>query len=271
MATLRHIETLDLGTVVPAPAEAMGAMPGLVEIDPTSLYIEEEYQRDLGRRSFDLIRRIVEEWDWNKFKAPNCALNEDQRLVVTDGQHTAIAAACHPLITRIPVLISTNTSLEGRAAAFIGVNKNRLAITSLQMYRAAVAAGDEVAVAVEAACRAAKVTIVATARPRGEWRPGETIAVVAISNVVKDKGRAGGGRVLKILVAGRQMPITAMLVKAVAALLYSPEWMWRDDDALANLLARHTPEHWESFARSNASGMPTHRALAVEFYRRLSR
>ncbi|HEY0920611.1 hypothetical protein [Devosia sp.] len=270
MTDLRPIQPLPIADLTPQPAEAMGARPVIEWVRPEELYVEAKYQREIGARSMRLIRSMVEGWSWSKFKLPACSLLEDGRRVVIDGQHTAIGAACHPLIDQIPVLVTRTGSIGERAEAFVGHNRNRIAITALQIHRAGVAAGDELANAVEDACRLAGVTVLQVTRPRGEWRPGETIAIQAITSAVSHKGRSGGARILKILVRARQMPITALLVKATFQILYQPEWAWKDDSALADIIASKTADQWEQHAAERrAVGQPTQRALAVEWYRLL--
>jgi len=66
-------------------------------------------------------------WDWAKFKAP-VAVMTDAGLELIDGQHTAIAAATHPEIATIPVMIVDVDKRAERAAAFIGHNRDRVAV-----------------------------------------------------------------------------------------------------------------------------------------------
>jgi hypothetical protein len=81
-----------------------------------------------------LIRKIVQTWDWSRMKPPICARDESGRLFVVDGQHTSIAAARHPGIKKIPVMIVNVDTVEGRASAFIGHNRDRVAMTSMQLH-----------------------------------------------------------------------------------------------------------------------------------------
>lgn len=56
---------------------------------PSTLIVEVGYQRDLSGKSLKLIKNIVANWDWARFKPPVCAETPDG-LFVIDGQHTAI-------------------------------------------------------------------------------------------------------------------------------------------------------------------------------------
>src|SRR5689334_15390291 len=72
--------------------------------DPQTLLVEAEYQRDLSRRSIELIRKIAGQFDWLHTKPPVCARGAGGRLCLVDGQHTAIAAASRGL-KKIPIMI----------------------------------------------------------------------------------------------------------------------------------------------------------------------
>lgn len=266
MQATRAIEPMPLPDLV--PNADIGAVPRIEWVAPESLHVEEAYQRDLSRRSVNLIATIVAEWNWVKFKPPVCVDTEDGRRVVIEGQHTAIAAASHTAISEIPVIISAGVSLSDRARAFVAHNRNRLAITGYQMHRAAVAAGDDVALAVEDGCRLAGVTLLANTRPRGEWRSGETIAIKGLERVGREKGKAGVARVLRILVRARHQPITAKMIATVYMLLYAPEWAVREDEKLADVLARRSADGWDRLAAPDGERCSA-RDIAVCVFRHL--
>lgn len=131
MSALRPIVPLPLPRMKPA---TLGSLPEIRWVDPTTLHVEETYQRNLSPASMRHIRKIVVEWDWSKFKPPTCVEADDGNLVVTDGQHTAIAAASHGGIPKIPVIISTADGMARRAAAFISHNSNNLRLTPAQIF-----------------------------------------------------------------------------------------------------------------------------------------
>src|SRR6185437_2462885 len=111
----------------------LSAAPDARQVDPTTLRVEPKYQRDLSGKSMRLIRKIVTEWDWAKFKPPIVAESEDG-LFVIDGQHTAIAAASHPEIQTIPVMVVKAADLRRRAEAFVAHNRDRVAMTPAQVF-----------------------------------------------------------------------------------------------------------------------------------------
>ena len=128
---LRLVRALNLAGV--EPHKAPGADPVFEWIDPKTLLVDEVYQRSLSDRSIVLIRKIVSQWDWRRFKPPICA-RTDAGLEVIDGQHTALAAATHPEVFDIPVMIVDAADQGARARAFVGHNRDRLGITPAQIH-----------------------------------------------------------------------------------------------------------------------------------------
>ena len=105
------------------PTVALRIRPEFVWVPPTNLLVDETYQRELSRQSLALIEKIVKRWDWSRFKPPVVA-RTDGGFEVIDGQHTAIAAASHPEIDEIPVMVVETTDMGDRAKAFVGHNRD---------------------------------------------------------------------------------------------------------------------------------------------------
>lgn len=155
-----------------------------------------------------LIRRIITEYDWRAFKPPIVARDADGRMMVIDGQHTAIGAASHPAISRIPVLIVEAGQVADRARSFLRHNRDRVGMTPMQIHHAALAAGDEVAVAVDEACRRAGARVLRNPQA-GTTRIGDTMAVSTVAAICKVRGVVFTARLLRILVDAGQAPIDA--------------------------------------------------------------
>lgn len=224
--THRPIEPIAIPGVTPGGTPR--AYPIFEDVDPRTLLVDEGYQRDSSERSMKLVRKIVAGWDWAKFKAP-CAVMTDVGLELIDGQHTAIAAATHPEITTIPVMIVDVAKREERAAAFIGHNKDRVAVTTAQLHVAAIAAGNAEAVAIEEVCAAAGVRTLRA--PSKDPQPGETMAIAAIGAVIRGREKVGAIRVLKVAVDAKLAPLTQIEIKAIDLLLYGGEYQGQISDA----------------------------------------
>ncbi len=265
-----------LRPVAPVPAlnvrpnELGGPPPEVRWVAPGSLLIEGSYQRDLSQKSMTLLRKIVGGWDWAAMKPPICAITDGGDLVVIDGQHTAIAAATHPAIGEIPILIVQATAVRDRAGAFVKHNADRIAMTSMQVHHAALAAGDEVAVAMAEAARRAGATILRNTPPQGLYAVGDTSAVATLRKMTNEKGLVFAARVLRILVGAMRAPLVTAEIKAVRALLSEPEWRGSiADEDLTLLIRSKSMSDWEAFAESRVRKglkIPLARALAIAWF-----
>jgi hypothetical protein len=248
-------------------------MPICELIDPTKLYVGPAYQRDIGERGLRQIRRIVTTFDWAKFKPPICAYAEHEGttiLKVLDGQHTAIAAASHPDIREIPVMIVEAENTVDQARAFIGQNSERLGVTTLQMHQAAIAAGDEDALTLELVCQRAGVRVLKRPGTYSASAPRETIAINSISALINRNGVKAARQVLEVLANAERGPLTAPQIKAVELLMTDPEYCEKfapEDltEAIIDLL--FTAED-EAKLYALTHKIPLWRALAVTWCRK---
>lgn len=266
---LRPVKPLKITDLLPASLGDDTDRPALEWVDPSSLYIEERYQRGISERSVTLIRRIYKDFDWARFKPPVCAYGQGDKLMVLDGQHTAIAAASHPKLTKIPVMIVSAATVKARAEAFMGHNRDRLAITLPQLFYSSLAAEEPVALALKKALDEVGCTVVKFNPP--VYSIGQTRAVGALLTLTERKGTAGAERVLKILFNAKRAPIGAVEVSAVADLLWGKEWEGRFDDYdLTTVIRSKTPDQWRADAEAKVrkgQTMPMKRALAITWFK----
>ena len=269
MGTFRTIVALPMSGITPNGVD--DEKPDFRWVNPASLLVEEAYQRDLGERSYRMIRKIVGGWDWKAMKPPICSMGPDGSLVVIDGQHTAIAAASHPGVDLIPVMIVKADDLADRASAFVKHNSDRIAMTTMQVHHAALAAGDEVAVAMVEACRKAGARILRNPPSRGSFKVGETVAVATINRITSQKGAHFTGRVLRVLVQAMRAPLATAEIQAVSLLLSEPEWKGSILDEELSLLIRSKPaKDWIAHAEVNVRKgmkMAMPRALAIDWFK----
>lgn len=201
-------------------ADPEGDYPRFLELDPRDIHVEETYQRNLTPRMLNLIRRGAANWSWRKFTPPKI-VEVDGIWVATDGQTTATMAATAG-IERIPCQVITAPALEERAAAFVGQNRDKVAITPIQLHRARVAMADEDAQNVELVCKRAGVTICGFVK--STWGRGDTMAIAAIRALTNRRSAVAARQVLEVLVQADMRPITAEQIKAVDALLNAQEF-----------------------------------------------
>lgn len=213
---------------IPMPADIKAAQidatpPRVIMIAPGELHVDAKYQRELSDRSMRLIQKMVKEWSWSRFKPP-VAVDVDGQWHLIDGQHTAIGALSHGGIPEIPVLVIEAGETIDRAQAFLGHNRDRVAITNQQMFFAAVAAGDEDALTVKQVCERAGATILKNPSPGRDFRPGEIVAVSATMSLVKRRSAAKARVVIETLVKAKVAPISADLIRAVDYALHDEQY-----------------------------------------------
>lgn len=179
---LRAIDVADMAAVDrPDP----GPAPELVWLAVTDLVVDETYQRPLLSRNIRAIRKIAGAFDWARFQPIQAAPLGDGRYAVVDGQHRAHAAALAG-IARIPASVCVLT--PGRqAAAFAAVNTQRTNVTQLDLFRAALAAGDEWAILCARVVADAGCRLMTSNRSALNRKPREIYAV----SLIRDHVNAG--------------------------------------------------------------------------------
>lgn len=270
MVSKRQVRAMAMPGV--EPGEVQTAAPVFEWVDPRSLLVDETYQRNLSERSVTLIRKIVGSWDWRRFKPPVVA-RCDEGFEVIDGQHTAIAAASHPSVASIPVMIVEADNQAARASAFVGHNRDRIALTVTQMHAAAVAAGDEDAVTVAQVCERAGVTILKNPPGNGAFKPAETLAVSSIKSLVSRRGAMRARQVLQVLAQARCAPISAAGIKAVEMLMLDAEYAGQvpAEDLTTTIIAAGPQADQEARVFAAAHGVPAWKALGIVLFKRSRR
>lgn len=265
---MRQIKPIKMNDILPSSITNNDEKPEFAWVDPETLYIEDKYQRNIADASLTLIRKIYKNFQWSRLKPPICSWSKD-KLCVIDGQHTAIAAASHPKIKKIPVLIVTTSVLKERAAAFMGHNKDRVVITQPQLYYSSVAAEDDVALLMKKAMDEAGVTMVHF-RPL-IWVEGQTMAAGTMRKIVEKKGVAGLTRILKILMEAQRAPITALELSALRCMLWDKDWQGKFDDYdLATVIRSKTIEGWRAYVTANVikgQNIKMTRGLALTWFK----
>lgn len=260
------LQALERGDLTPAPA---GARPELAWIPLSKLVIDRAYQRRMAERSRRMIARGVEEFSWRRLKALNVVALADGRFAILDGQHTAVILLTHGGIAEAPCLVCPDQGQAKAAADFVALNTGRVQMTAQQKYRAALAAGDEHALAVEAAANAAGVTILPAPPQKGLYRAGQTVAVTELRNLAAKRGEAGLTRILTAAKGAALTPISTDILRAIDVLLFDDAYAGdvTVDEIAARLRARREDiEDVADLARLD-TGAPRYRELAVAIYR----
>jgi len=270
MADYRKIAAMHMPDITPGGADM--AEPRFERANPADLMVDETYQRNLSERSVKLIRKIVAQWDWRTFMPP-VVVRVGARMHVIDGQHTAIAAATHPLIKTIPVMVVDAAAVSDRAKTFLGRNRDRISVTTNQLHVAAVAAGDDEAMTIHQVCERAGVTILKQPPSASGFREGETMAVSTISGLVNRRGALRARQVLEVITKAKIAPVPAGLIKAVEALMTNSEFAAHVDPADITTAIRGDLADIESEAKIFAAthSVPVWKATASVMFKRCKR
>lgn len=262
------ITAADITPHVPTTGE-----PICERVDPTTLYVDHRYQRQIGDRGRKQIRKVIQNFCWTKFKPPICAYAEHEGqtiLKVLDGQHTAIAAASNPHIDLIPVMIVDAPDTQSQASAFVGQNTHRLGITALQLHHSAVLAGYDEAVDVDRTCQRAGVKVLKSLPKTGKYQPGDTIAIAAIKGLVSRREPLGARVILEVLANAHLAPITALHIKAAEYVMTDPDMSKRvDPEELTKTIGdMYLTAEDQAGILAKDQRVPEWRALASIWYRK---
>lgn len=178
---MTEFRPVDVSGREPVAAEP-GPAPMLQWVQIADLVIDDRYQRPLGRSNWEAIRRIAAGFSWAKFSPVFCAPVEGGRLAIIDGQHRTHAAALCGFET-VPAQI-VQMGLPDQAGAFAAVNGATIRVTTWQVFRAALAAGEEWAVACDAAVSAAGCRLMTVNRAPNDRAPGEVYALRGLRDLV---------------------------------------------------------------------------------------
>jgi hypothetical protein len=178
----------------------LGAKPVIAWIDKTLLAIEPSYQRTLSaKRSQVLISKLAAHFCWAHCAPLIVAANGPASWVIIDGQHRHQAALKRADIRDLPCYVVAAKDLAERAQAFVAHNRDRVALTSLALFHAGVAAGDTELAGVVVAAAAAGVAILKTPATVQTMAPNATGATGVMTRIWRDDGAARLTEVLTLI------------------------------------------------------------------------
>ncbi|WP_119304983.1 DUF6551 family protein [Dongia deserti] len=166
---------------------------------PTSLlFVDPTYQRPITREGWKRIRKIAAEWDWRKYQPVTITGREPgkARLAVIDGQHRWEAAKIRE-IPRLPFYGISPGDVGLEANAFVTLNRDRVAVSNVNIFWAELAAHAPEAVTIKRICDQAGVAISPVAIGR---LPARTVsAVTVLRQILRQSGEDVLARTLHAL------------------------------------------------------------------------
>lgn len=196
----------------------------LLRVDPL-------YQREISAKGRRNVRTIAEQFCWAKFAPVVVAPLPGGLFAIVDGQHRTTAAAALDL-TEVPCVI-VQADPGAQAQAFRAINAQTTRVSTVQLFRAAVVAGEPEALAVEAMCEAAGCSIRRSPTGLSLMKPGETLSVEALHRLAREP-KALAQCVLRGLrsqhIEGTNLIRSVILDALRLALADHPAW-WRNESA----------------------------------------
>ncbi|SER58408.1 DUF6551 family protein [Rhizobium sp. NFR03] len=202
----------------PKPAIKMeiGEPPELAWVPVTAIRIDDSYQRELKEKR---VTQILSDFTWAHFGSVMLVRQSDDTFTCFDGQHRVEAARRHPSIIEVPAAIVELDQPRDEAGAFLGVNVNRTAISTVEKYHAGIEAGDPDMMAVCTLLEEAGCEVIA----RHGIKPAanRTAAVTAVQRSIKTYGDAAVVSACRTLVAAWPKDtgaLHAIMIQALARL-----------------------------------------------------
>jgi hypothetical protein len=172
---------------------AIGARPTLEWVNVELVDVDNNYQRPLKQH---LVDKILRKFEWKKFGAVCLVRKGDGRFNVIEGQHRCKAAQLHPDVDQVPACITDAVGTESDADSFLAINRDRMAVTSIEQFWAGITAGNAADIAVQKVLNAAGCDVVPE---QGYYKPHLTNSVFAVRRCLERYGEAATRRALQVL------------------------------------------------------------------------
>ena len=165
----------------PLPLSPQSA-PQLVWVEIALIRFDDRFQRPLARANLAAIGRIAAQFQWARFSPVLLAPVEGGLYSCLDGQHRTHAAALCGVMS-VPAMVVLVSPAE-MAAAFIHINSATIRVSSHNLYRAGLMAGETWALACRAAVEAAGCNLAMSVSSTAAKKPGTLYCVQLIRSLV---------------------------------------------------------------------------------------
>jgi len=244
----------------------VGDRPTLEWVPIDQIVVDSNYQREIKPR---LVEKILQKFSWAKFGAVVLSRQEDGRFTIVEGQHRWKAASLHPKIDAVPAVIVKHADIADEADSFLAINRDRMAVTSVEQYWAGLTAGDDTAIAISQVLHSAGCDVVPA---QGHYRPNLTNSISAIDRCLKRYGHGATRRALLVIRAAwpdDAKSLRGTLITALARIIRANDQISEPDmvaalrrESFAKLTA-----HAEAFRKLSGGSSETALSKAlVEIY-----
>lgn len=228
---------------------AIGAPPAPQFIALADLQIEPAYQRSAEvPQSRALIVKMARHWDW-RLCMPLMVSQRGESLYVIDGQHRLRAARMRGDIAHLPCCVVRFETPAEEAQMFVQANKNRKALTAIDLFRAAVAAGSEAESEAYDLITSAGLKV-ANHTNSASLAEGTLTIVNGVTRAINRYGKAVAGAALNVMgeaFADQKIPRAATLFGALLKIFDERAHNPIDSDVLADVMKSCSAQDWVEF------------------------
>lgn len=243
-----------------------GPKSELAWLPVAKLGIDAAYQRDIrSKRSQAVIRTIAERFSWSRFGVIVAVPDGEApagKWHIIDGQHRVEACRLRGDIDHVPAVVLKGMTPSAAALTFVGINRDRAAMSALQIHKALLAAGDAEALAIEDAAVSSGLEIMRYPVKAADIKPLQTLALGALRWVYTTYPSGFLQRVcvlLKHAYPTERAAIRAGIIRGVAIALYGGE---PREDILKRLKSRSSADLLLAAERLREPGEPVYAVIA---------
>jgi hypothetical protein len=186
-------------------------------------------------------------WNWDLCQPLVVARRDDGGFYVVDGQHRLAAAYLRRDIAQLPCVVSTYATAADEAASFVALNQQRRPLIALDLFKAALASGDEEATAILKEIEAAGLRLAPHMTAAG-WKEGMIGNVGGLQRVARSYGfpaLASSLRVLAKAFNGQVLSYAGTIFPGIAGACYV-KGSATDEGRLIAVLRSKSQKDWRS-------------------------
>jgi hypothetical protein len=246
----------------PAPAAparlavnpAIGNPPTLEWLAVGAIGVDPAYQRATDNEtSQSLIRKIARFWDWNLCQPLSLTRRADGTVWAVDGQHRLAAAKLRGDIPHLPCVVARYDTVADEASAFVALNRQRKPLTAVDLFKAALAAGDPEAGAVMDAITSSGLSLAPHSNYTA-WKPGMIFCVPGVQRAWQRRGQQVTRNALAALsegFSGQVLRYAGLLLDGLYDVYAHPDTQRGDfdPDLFVDVLAAGSQAEWINDAR----------------------
>ncbi len=213
--TLRPIALDGIKVQAPEPGNDPGPAPMLQWIKIADLVVDDAYQRHIGLVGRRNITSIAAGFRWSRFAPVVVSPVPGGKFAVVDGQHRATPALLVGFDS-VPCQVIV-AAAEEQARAFVAINGKVTRVSRLSLHKAAVAAEDAAALAIERVAQKAGARVLRYPKSELNQEPGETMAIGTIADCIRAYGEGHTVTALRVIVGTRNNVRGGLLAPIIAA------------------------------------------------------